>query len=310
MFKSIQNKESKESKEKNYSQDTNKLRQGYLLGIFAVFLFSMTVPVTKIAVADFPALFLSSGRGLVACILAALYMLYTKQKLLPPRAFLLNIFLTGMCVVIIFPVSISFAMTYTNPSHGAVVLGILPLTTAIASTFITKQKLQFGFWICAALGSLVVIIFSMYHAKGQFNIADIYLLIAIAATSFGYVKGAQLTKILSGMQVISWALLTVAPIVFLIFCFNIPPYAVITQASTPSWLAFVYMSLISQYLGFIPWYKGLSLGGIAEVSQVQLLQPLFSLIISACLHLEVLNIQVFCVCILVMCIVYIGKKQA
>ncbi len=287
-----------------------QLKQGYLLGILAVFLFSMTVPATKIAVTQLPALFLSSGRGVVACILAAVYMIYTKQKLLPHRSILFDIWLTGLCVVVLFPTAISFAMMHTNASHGSVVLGILPLTTAIVAMFITKNKLSMGFWICAILGSLVVIVFSAYHAKGQFNIADLYLFIAIAAASFGYVKGAELSKKISGMQVISWALLSAAPMVFLIFCLNLPSYAVINQASITSWLCFIYMAVISQYLGFVPWYKGLSLGGIAQVGQVQLLQPLFSLIIAACLHLEVFNVYVFIVCFLVMLIVYIGKKYA
>ena len=43
------------------------------------------------------------------------------------------------------------------------------------------------------------------------------------------------------------------------------------------------MSLFSVFLGFFAWYKGLALGGVARAGQVQLLQPVLTVVWSALL---------------------------
>jgi drug/metabolite transporter (DMT)-like permease len=39
------------------------------------------------------------------------------------------------------------------------------------------------------------------------------------------------------------------------------------------WLALLYVALFPQWIGFFAWNAGLAMGGIARVSQMQLLQP-------------------------------------
>ena len=285
----------------------NDIKKGYILGLFAVLLFSMTVPATKVAIAELPIFFLSSGRTIIAAILAIIYLIYAKKRI-PDINTVLNLFIVGICVAVIFPLCISYAMKYTNASHGGIVLGILPLTTAAVSTMLLKQKLSKSFWLCAVIGSLIVVIFSLQQASGKLQIADICLFIAVIAASFGYVKGAKLTQKFAGIEVISWALVLVLPIIIPIVLFNMPSSAVLQQASVKSWLCFLYMALISQYLGFLPWYKGLALGGVAQVGQLQLLQPFFTLIISAFLLNEYLSYDIILCCIAVMLVVYIGRR--
>jgi drug/metabolite transporter (DMT)-like permease len=199
-------------------------------------------------------------------------------------------------------------MKYTNASHGGIVLGILPLTTAAVSTLLLKQRLSIWFWVCAILGSVIVIGFSLKQASGSLQIADICLFIAVIAASFGYVKGAKLTQKMAGIEVISWALVLILPIIIPIALFNMPSHDVLNSASLNAWLCFLYMALISQYLGFLPWYKGLALGGVAQVGQLQLLQPFFTLIISALLLGEHLSSEVVICCLSIMAVVYTGRK--
>jgi drug/metabolite transporter (DMT)-like permease len=47
-----------------------------------------------------------------------------------------------------------------------------------------------------------------------------------------------------------------------------------------AWAGLVYITAISQFIGFFFYYKGLALGGIAKMSQLQLLLP-FVAILSA-----------------------------
>lgn len=49
----------------------------------------------------------------------------------------------------------------------------------------------------------------------------------------------------------------------------------------PAWFSLAYVSLFSMLIGFVFWYRGLAQGGIAAVSQLQLLQPFFGLGLAA-----------------------------
>jgi drug/metabolite transporter (DMT)-like permease len=45
-----------------------------------------------------------------------------------------------------------------------------------------------------------------------------------------------------------------------------------------AWAGFAYLSVVSAYLGFFPWYAGMARGGVARVGQVQLIQPVLTLV--------------------------------
>ncbi len=56
-----------------------------------------------------------------------------------------------------------------------------------------------------------------------------------------------------------------------------------TQVTSSAWAGLAYVSAFSMLLGFVFWYRGLALGGIAAVGQLQLLQPALGLAASALL---------------------------
>ena len=75
-----------------------------------------------------------------------------------------------------------------------------------------------------------------------------------------------------------------------------------------SWLGFLYVMLISQFLAFIPWYRGLALGGIAHVGQTQLLQPFLTILASAWVLGEGGDGWTWLVAVLVVAIVALGRR--
>ena len=49
-------------------------------------------------------------------------------------------------------------------------------------------------------------------------------------------------------------------------------------APTPAQIgAFAYLGVVSMFLGFVAWYRGLAIGPMAQVSQVQLVQPVLTI---------------------------------
>jgi drug/metabolite transporter (DMT)-like permease len=75
---------------------------------------------------------------------------------------------------------------------------------------------------------------------------------------------------------VSWALIVAAPV-------TVPASAVLLVAEPPHWsvgaaAGLAYLSGVSMFLGFFAWYSGLARAGVARASQVQLGQPLLTLL--------------------------------
>jgi drug/metabolite transporter (DMT)-like permease len=63
------------------------------------------------------------------------------------------------------------------------------------------------------------------------------------------------------------------------------------------------------FLGFFFWYEGLAIGGIARVSQVQLIQPFCTLIAASILLGDSLTLMNIIFAVLVVSTVMLGKRM-
>jgi drug/metabolite transporter (DMT)-like permease len=156
-------------------------------------------------------------------------------------------------------------------------------------------------------GSLVVIAFALRHGAGELESADLALLAAIVCAALGYAIGARASATLGGWQTISWSLV-ICVHVLLPFTLAFAPHE---TAAIPAsaWAGFLYLALVSQYLGFFAWYHGLALGGIARVGQAQLLQPFMTLVASALLIGEALRADEIFFAAMVVALVALGRRM-
>ncbi|SHG58631.1 DMT family transporter [Massilia sp. CF038] len=250
---------------------------GMLLGLIGVAMFGMTFPATRLAVADLPPDFVALGRAVAAALLAACWLLY-KRLPFPPRAALLPLAVVAGGCVIGFPWLTSIALKTVPASHGAVLVGILPLATAAVSALRGNEKPSRGFWGMALAGSALVIAFALQQSGGSLHRADALMLAAVLLAALGYAEGARLARSMGGQQVISWALVLAAPLLApVLLWLSYPQMNAIGAAGVKAWLGFGYVSVFSMYVGFLFWYGGMVRGGIARVGQVQLMQPFFTL---------------------------------
>jgi drug/metabolite transporter (DMT)-like permease len=257
-------------------------RQALLLGMIGVVIFGLTMPATRAAVLELDPIFVTLGRALTAAVLAALSLLAVRPT--PPRSSdwpRLGLF--AVCSIIGFPLLMSTAMQYAPASHAAVVLAILPLLTAMAGVFVARERPSLGFWACGVAGTLAVIIYSLLTGSGTSGLhwADLLLAGAALAGSTAYALGGEMTHRIGGWEVISWALVASSP--FLVILFWLVPFSINWGASPAAWAGFAYVSVFSQFVGFFAWNKGMALGGIARIGQMQLLQPFVTLAGSALL---------------------------
>lgn len=283
---------------------TNETK-GMLLGFIGVLMFSLTLPFTRIAVAEINPYFVTFGRSSLGGICALLLFVFTRPKL-PSKSQLIRLSVMALGVVYGFPLFVSLAMKTLPSAHGGIVLGVLPLATAVVGALRFHERPSLAFWITAVMGSLLVITYASLNGSGGLASEDWLLFVAIASASIGYSEGGKLSEEMSSVEVISWALVLTLPInIFLTYQYL--DFS-ISEVTTSAVIALIYVGLISMYIGFIFWYKGIALGGVARVGQVQLLQPFLTLVGAYFLldeQITAMNIG-FALCVLA--VVVLGKR--
>lgn len=257
---------------------------GLLLGFVGVVVFGGTLPFTRLAVEGLDPWFVTTGRAAGSGLIAAVVVLAFRRPI-PDRATLGKLALVAVFLAGGFSAFTALAMRSVGASHGGIVLGILPLATAMVGAWLLGERPSRAFWLAALAGAALVVGFTLREGAGRFERGDLLLLGAVASAALGYALSGQLGRDgLAGWEIISWVLVLALPVTVPLTLWLMPPDPALVPA--PSWIGFAYVTLLSQYLGFFAWNAGLTLGGVARVSQVQLLQTFVTLFIAAFLNGE------------------------
>lgn len=257
-------------------RNAGRQRQALFLGLLGVVTFGLTMPATRVAVLELHPLFITIGRALLAALLAAVTLAVARPQ--PPRRRdWPRLFMFAVCSIIGFPLLMTTAMQYAPASHAAVVLAVMPLLTAMAGVHVARERPSAGFWACGIAGTGAVLLYAMLSGGGSTDLhwADLLLAGAAIAASTAYALGGEMSHRIGGWEVISWALVVSSPAMLALFF--LLPFPINWGASASAWSGFFYVAIFSQFLGFFAWNKGLSLGGIARIGQMQLLQPFVTL---------------------------------
>jgi drug/metabolite transporter (DMT)-like permease len=289
--------------------------KGMWLGVLGVAIFAVTLPMTRLATGStqdpqLSAWFITFARAALAGCLSLAFLGITRSPL-PTAAQRKPLFLAMLGNAVGFPLCLGLALRHVTSGHAAVFTALLPLATAAMAAWVLHQRARLGFWVCAGLGAALVMAFSMMrayqHSQGfALEWADLLLLGAILSAAMGYVFGAQVTPALGAERVICWVCVMALP-------FSVPgallywPAGEIHQAS---WFALGYVGIFSMWAGFFAWYRGLALGGALRVSQVQLLQPFFSILAAVPLLGEALEPVTLGFALAVVAVVFLGKRFA
>ncbi|MDN4163227.1 DMT family transporter [Nocardioides abyssi] len=249
---------------------------GLAWGALGVAAFSLTVPLTRVAVGGLSPLLIGAGRAVVAALLAAVALGLARATRPAGRQWARLAVVAGG-VVVGFPLLTTYALTSVPAAHGAVVIALLPAATAVVAVLRTGESPTPRFWAFSAAGAVAAVGFAVAGGTGGgVHVADLLLLGAVLAAAVGYAEGGLLSRELGSWQTVSWALLVAAPLMVVLTVVAVvrrPP-----EGSAAEWAAFGYLAAVSMFLGFFAWYRGLAIGPMAQVSQVQLAQPVLSLL--------------------------------
>jgi drug/metabolite transporter (DMT)-like permease len=287
-----------------FMAEFSDLARGYILGFIGVAIFGATLPATRLAVEIFDPWFITAARAAIAGVAAAICLIVMGKAL--PRKAVPSLTVIALCLVFGFPGFSSLAMVTVPASHGGVVLGILPLATAVAAVLVAGERPAVRFWVLALGGAGLVVAFSL--RKGGFSISagDWWLFAAGASAALGYALSGRLARTIPGWEVISWALVLCLPLNFAASWLLWEP--VYAGANQVQWLSLGYLGLFSMFLGFFAWNTGLALGGVAQVGQVQLLQTFITLAVSAVLLGEHIDSEMLFFAAAVVAIVAQGRR--
>ena len=289
------------------------ISRGLWLGLLGIVIFAATLPMTRLAVGShdapqMPSVFIAMGRAVVAAGLSALLLFVTRAPL-PRRQDWLPLAITAAGVVLGFPLFTSLAMRHVEAMHASVIIGMLPLATAAVGARLHRQRPSNGFWLCAGVGSALVVAFALLRSGSASNLriqpADLLLLAAVMCAAVGYGYGGRLSQQMRADHVICWALVMALPLTLPLSITSWP----VAPLKASAWWGFSYVAVFSMWLGFFAWYRGLALGGTVRVSQVQLVQPFLSMLFAVPLLGERLDAVTMGFGLAVMATVFIGKKM-
>lgn len=263
-----------------------RARGGLLQAGLGVVVFSLTFPATAWGLEGFGPWALVGVRSVLAAVIAGGCLL--ALRVAPPaRRHWPGLAVVALGVVLGFPLLTTLALETSTTAHAAVVVGLLPLTTALLSALRVGARPSRTFWAAALAGAAAVVAFTVQQSGGALTAADAYLLGALLVCAAGYTEGGRLARVMPGWQVIAWALVLCLPVTV--------PGAVTALAYEPVHLGahsvagVLWLAAGSQFLGMVVWYRGMASIGIPKASQLQLAQPLLTLVWSVLLLGELLT---------------------
>lgn len=249
-------------------------RRGTLLAALGVVSFSLTFPSTVWGLESFGPWSLVAVRSVLAAVIAGAFLLVGRVPL-PERRHWAGLAVVAGGVVIGFPLLTTLALRTSTTSHAAVVVGLLPLTTATFAAIRTGRRPSRTFWGAAVAGAVVVLGFTLQQSGGALSQGDLYLFGALLVCAAGYTEGGRLARLMPGWHVIGWALVLCLPLTAVGSAVALSYEPVHLTAHGIAGL--VWVAAGSTFFGLYVWYRGMAAIGIPRASQLQLAQPLLTL---------------------------------
>ncbi|OKH89607.1 DMT family transporter [Thalassospira sp. TSL5-1] len=285
----------------------NRTTQGWIFGFLGMLVFSGSLPATRLAMAGFDPIFLTVARAVLAGAMAAAILLLTRQAW-PGRREVSSLLLVSLGTVVGFPLLTALALQYITAAHSVIFIGLLPLSTAIFGVLRGGERLRPVFWLFSGLGSALICGYALRNGVNGALAGDLLMLCAIVVCGLGYAEGATLSRKMGGWQVICWALVAALPVMLVLLFLTMP--ASFASIDAASWWSLAYVAIFSSIVGFLLWYRGLALGGIGAVGQLQLLQPFFGMMLAAVILSENVDQAMVLVTMAVIACVFGAKRFA
>ena len=264
--------------------------RGYLLVFVGVVFFATSLPFSSWAVADFDPFTAGVGRALIAGLLSCGALALVRPAL--PRGIQWrHLGYAALGTGFIFPFFTNLGMVSLSPNDGAVVIAVLPLSTALFARRIEPdRRLGLWFWVGSVLACCIVAAFILRDGFDGLSLGYGALLVSLLV-GFSYAWAGRVARDLPGWQVICWSSVLALPFQITAFGLLLPWLDI--SGGGQAWAGLVAGAFSAQWGGFFFFYAGLALVGAARGSLVQYSQPFLTFFLVAGLAWAVPDWQVF-----------------
>ena len=129
---------------------------GYALGFLRVVTFGASLPATGMALEGYDPWFITFARAAIATLASVVVLGLRRRPLRREHA--LTLFVAGLLLCYGFPGLMAVALEHVPAGHGGIVLGILPLATAVFAAILGGERPSALFWGCGVAGTALVIV--------------------------------------------------------------------------------------------------------------------------------------------------------
>ena len=166
------------------------------------------------------------------------------------------------------------------------------------------ERPSIWFWVLSIAGAIVVAAYALRGGDSDIVSGDSYLLIGVMLTGIGYTLSGILSRAIPGWEVISWALLLTFPFALVAAWIFWPT----NEVHWTSWAGVVYGGIVVQFVAYACWNAALAFGGVARISQLQVLQPLFTIAIAALVLGEAIDLETVLFAVAIVIIVALSRR--
>lgn len=252
---------------------------------------SLTLIALKLGLESFSPIVMSFGRVIPASILAIVALKISGTKLLPPREDLPRVLGLTIGVVMAFPAITAFSLQHIHPGEAGVIGALGSIITAALSVLYGHKHPGRMFWIASSAGTIAAIGFALTRSADNPASGDLLwyslMFVAVLLWCWGQVTGGTLTGKHHSIHILAWAILIGTPINALITGVDLVVHPITAWPTPMAWFGFLYVALVSMFLVFFVWYGAMDRIGMVKTSQLQLVQPVITLLISIWLFGEV-----------------------
>lgn len=284
--------------------------------LVALFFWSGTVVANRAAVASIDGLTTGALRSVLAGVLGlgiALALRLPFPKSARHRCLLV---FSGWVNFAIWPTVLSLGVALANATHAALIMALLPVTTGLIAAAVDRVKPRPGWWLGAALavaGAALLIVCTRPSGDAALSpawlIGDLIVFAGVWLCSAGYVGAAKLAPVVGSWSATFYglgsALLLAVPAMAMLY-----PHTAWSEVAAASWLAILWLALLSSLTGYALWFLAMDRGGIARVAVLQFLQPVLSVAAAAAILGERITWTVAATGLLILIGTWIAQKHA
>ncbi|MFG6120206.1 DMT family transporter [Thalassobacillus sp. B23F22_16] len=252
----------------------------YTLLFFVMMIWGFNVIAIKVLVENFAPVTITAFRILLAGIVVMLILGIKKEFRKVTRPQLIYITIGALTGILGHHFFLSVGLTATNASNAGLILGLVPLMTALAAILFLGDRLTVLRMIGIVSGLIGVsfIVMNGEGSVGSISRGDLYIFLAVVTQAVSFIAIKRATETMDARLMTGWMQIAGAFFLFVVSAQLEPDgLATLTTGTPLAWIVFLASAILATGLGHMVYNKAIHQIGAGETAIFINLTPFFSL---------------------------------